>query len=167
MEKANFWIEKLKLIKHPEGGYYGEVYRSDEQIEMEALPERYSGARSFATSIYFLLKGKEFSSFHRLQSDETWHFYEGATLELFVIRKDGTLNRILLGRNPDEGETLQTTIGRNQWFAARVIDPTGYALVGCTVAPGFHFDDFELAKRDELMAQYPHHSQLIKDHTIR
>lgn len=167
MEKANFWIEKLKLVKHPEGGYYAEVYRSDVQMEVEALPEGYRGSRSLATSIYFLLKGHEFSSFHRIQSDETWHFYEGATIELFVIRKDGVLDRILLGRNPDEGETLQTTILRNQWFAARVTDPAGYALVGCTVAPGFHFDDFELADRDELMEQHLQHGQLIKELTFK
>jgi uncharacterized protein len=167
MEKANFWIGKLNLKKHPEGGYYGEVYQSEEQIEKQALPERYRGSRSLATSIYFLLKGNEFSSFHRLQSDETWHFYEGATLELFVIGKDGALHRILLGRNPDAGETHQTTIGHNHWFAARVTDPAGYALVGCTVSPGFHFDDFELADRVELMAQYPQHGQLIKDLTFK
>lgn len=167
MDKAGFWIEKLNLTRHPEGGYFGEAYRSDENVEERFLPDRYLGARNFATAIYFLLNGHEFSSFHRLLSDETWHFYEGATLQLFVLNEDGTLSKKLLGRNPDEGESLQITIGRNQWFAARVSDPAGYALVGCTVAPGFHFDDFELAERDKLLAQYPQHGQLIKELTIR
>lgn len=166
MNTANYWIEKLDLIKHPEGGYFREMYRSDEYIPKTALPARYQSKRNFATSIYFLLEGREFSSFHRIQSDETWHFYVGSTLELYVLNEKGTLTTHLLGRKPEKGEALQSTIPRNHWFGARVVKKDSFALLGCTVAPGFHFDDFELANRSILLQQFPNHGQLIKELTF-
>jgi hypothetical protein len=166
MNSAKYWIEKLELTRHPEGGYYREVYRSGENIGADALPARYQGQRCFATSIYFLLKGDEFSSFHRIQSDETWHFYDGSTLELFVLNDGGFINRFLLGRHVEKSESLQVTIPRNHWFGAKVADPDGFALLGCTVAPGFHFDDFELAERSALLQQFPEHAELIKQLTF-
>jgi len=166
MNTAKYWIEKLELLKHPEGGYFKEVYRSDENIPDLALPDRYQGERSFATSIYFLLEGDEFSSFHRIQSDETWHFYVGYALELYVLSEEAKLTRHSLGRNLEFGEHLQVTIPRNSWFGGRVADPKGFALLGCTVAPGFHFDDFELADRKILLKQFPEHQQLISELTF-
>lgn len=166
MKSAKYWIDQLKLEKHPEGGYFSEVYRSDENIKMGALPNRYSGDRSIATSIYFLLKDDEFSSFHRIHSDETWHFYTGTKLELFVLGDDKKLNRYLLGQNPEAGESLQLTIPRNHWFAGRVIDQNSFALLGCTVAPGFHFDDFELADRAHMISEFPNHKSIISELTI-
>jgi predicted cupin superfamily sugar epimerase len=166
MSSAKYWIEKLDLTKHPEGGYFKEVYRSAENMPKKNLPARYQSNRNFATSIYFLLEGKEFSSFHRIQSDETWHFYVGSTLELHVLNADGSLTSVLLGRNPEQDENLQVTIPHNHWFGARVVDATGFALLGCTVAPGFHFDDFELADRSKLLEQFPGHSQLITELTF-
>ena len=154
-------------MKHPEGGYFREVYRADENIEKFALPDRYMGDRSFATSIYFLLKGEEFSSFHRIKSDETWHFYLGTTLELFVLDNDGKLIRYLLGQNLESGENLQITIPKNSWFAGRVVDKSGFALLGCTVAPGFQFDDFELAEREKLIKRFPDHQFIIQELTIK
>lgn len=167
MKSASYWIEKLQLEKHPEGGYYREVYRSEESIPANLLSVRYRGSRNLATSIYFLLHGHEFSCFHKIQSDETWHFYQGSTLELFVLDADGNLMRHLMGHNLDQGENLQLTILRNHWFAARVIDRGSYALVGCTVAPGFHFDDFELAERSKLIKAFPQHMELIQELTIK
>lgn len=166
MKTAQYWIEILELVKHPEGGYYKEVYRSDENIYKNALPSRYSGDRNVATSIYFLINGDEFSSFHRIQSDETWHFYQGTTLELLVIDDHGKLMVFKLGVDLEAGEQLQHTIPRNHWFAARVIDKGSYTLVGCTVAPGFHFDDFELAERSKLIGQFPKHKKLIEELTF-
>lgn len=166
MNKANGWIEKLKLEKHPEGGYFKEVYRSAEKLDADSLPARYSSDRNMATSIYFLLKGDEFSSFHRIQSDETWHFYAGSTLELFVLENDGKLTRFLLGQNIEVGEHLQLTIPRNHWFGARVVDAKSYSLLGCTVAPGFHFDDFELADRSKLTEEFPVHKEIIRELTF-
>jgi predicted cupin superfamily sugar epimerase len=166
MKSASYWINKLNLAQHPEGGYFSEVYRSNESIKKSALPNRYHGDRSMATSIYFLLKEDEFSSFHRIQSDETWHFYTGTTLELYVLDVDKNLKRHLLGQDPHAGESLQCTIPRNHWFAARVLDQKSYALLGCTVAPGFHFDDFELATRAQLIAQFPEQKTIITELTI-
>jgi len=167
MKTAGYWIEKLQLEKHPEGGYYREVYRSEESIPADVLSVRYRGSRNLSTSIYFLLQGQEFSSFHKIQSDETWHFYQGSTLELFVLETVGNLTRYLMGQHLDNGENLQLTILRNQWFAARMIDKDSYALVGCTVAPGFHFDDFELAERSKLMTTFPQHKKLIEELTFK
>lgn len=165
MNTANYWIEKLELIKHPEGGYFKEVYRSDENIKETALPDRYQGKRSFSTSIYFLLNGDEFSNLHRIQSDETWHFYVGSTLELYVLSEDGRLVIHLLGRDLENGEHLQVTIPRNCWFGGKVKEPESYALLGCTVAPGFHFDDFELGDRNSLISLFPDHKEIIKELT--
>ena len=167
MKAARYWIEKLKLLKHPEGGYYREVYRSDENINKSALSSRYSGSRSVATSIYFLLDGDDFSCFHRLQSDETWHFYQGSTLELLVLDDHGELMVFLLGPDFEAGERLQVTISRNHWFAARVVDKQSYTLVGCTIAPGFHFNDFELADRSKLIKEFPKHEKLIEELTLK
>lgn len=167
MNTSNYWIEKLKLEKHPEGGFFTELYRSSESINKNALPARYSGSRNFATSIYFLLEGGDFSAFHRLQSDEIWHFYQGTALELFVLSTDGELQHYLLGRDFDAGERLQAVITKDHWFAARVRDKAGYALVGCTVSPGFHFDDFELANQSKLIRQFPSHEKLVRELTIR
>jgi predicted cupin superfamily sugar epimerase len=161
MPKVKYWIEKLALKKHPEGGFYKEAYRSDEQISVRCLPVRYSGSRDFSTSIYFLLEGSDFSGFHKIQSDETWHFYEGTPLDLYVISGDGTLQILRLGRDADKGESLQITIPANCWFGARVVEVDGYSLTGCTVAPGFHFDDFELAIRADMAAQFPQHTDII------
>jgi len=165
MNKENYWIDKLNLSKHPEGGFFKEVYRSDENIAVGALPDRYKGDRSFSTSIYFLLKDDDYSGFHRILSDETWHFYTGTTLELFVLCDDGRLVRHLLGQDVKAGENLQMTIPKNHWFSARVLDKNSYALLGCTVAPGFHFDDFEIANRHKLMFKFPQHHQIINELT--
>lgn len=162
MQKAEYWIEKLSLQKHPEGGYFSEVYRSTETIAQNALPSRYNGERNFSTSIYFLLKGEEFSCFHRLQTDEVWHFYKGTTLELFILDLEGNLKILLLGDNLEKGEELQTVVPANCWFAARTVDRNSFTLVGCTMAPGFHFDDFEMAEREKLIAQYPQHAKLVE-----
>lgn len=166
MNTAQYWIDKLELKHHPEGGYFNEVYRAKEDIGESALPKRYAGTRSFATSIYFLLPGNEYSAFHRIKSDETWHFYQGGTLELFVLSKNGSLERHLMGSNYESGERFQLTIPRDHWFAARAVMKDSYALVGCTVAPGFHFEDFELADRKSLLQEFPQHTDIINELTI-
>lgn len=138
------WIRHLGLEAHPEGGHFKEVYRSDERIARSALPGRYSGDRAFATSIYYLLRSGEISRKHRIQSDEIWHHYDGSALELTIHGPDGRPARHLLGKNPDRGETPQLVVPRGLWFEARVAAPDSFVLVGCTVAPGFDFADFEL-----------------------
>ena len=159
---AAFWIEKLRLEPHPEGGYFRQTYRSGVVIAREALPAGFSGARAASTAIYFLLEGKNFSAFHRLQSDELWHFYAGEQLVVHVIEPDGNYFRILLGRDLDGGQVLQGVVRAGCWFASHVADWNSFSVVGCTVAPGFDFEDFEMGKREELDERYPQHRELIE-----
>ncbi|MCF6170121.1 MAG: cupin domain-containing protein [Bacteroidales bacterium] len=160
---AGEWIEQLEMHRHPEGGYYKEVYRSPEQLAAEALPRRFAGARSFSTSIYYLLRQDELSRFHRISADETWHFYDGWPLELISIDPKGKLKRQQLGLNPGSGLFPQLTIPYGHWFAAR---PLGvFSLVGCTVSPGFDFADFELAERRILLEAFPQHKNIIEEFT--
>jgi predicted cupin superfamily sugar epimerase len=159
---ATYWIEKLKLEPHPEGGYYRQTYRAGLVLSQEALPPQFTGPRAASTAIYFLLEGENFSAFHCLCSDELWHFYLGAQLAVHVIDECGEYSEILLGSDPEAGEVLQAVVKAGCWFASQVKDGKSFALVGCTVAPGFDFDDFELAKREELSRLYPQHRKLIK-----
>jgi predicted cupin superfamily sugar epimerase len=165
MHTSQYWIKKLNLQKHPEGGYFNEVYRSDEEIKKGHLPSRYSGARNHSTSIYFLLTSDEFSAFHRIKSDETWHFYSGKAVTLHMIDERGNYLSVKLGSNPEKGDVFQFTIPHGRWFAASVEEPDSYALVGCTVSPGFHFDDFELGKRKNLVKMFPECEEVIKRFT--
>jgi len=153
-------IKHYKLLPHPEGGYYKETYRSAENIPTSALPERFSGVRSYGTAIYFLLLKDLFSAFHRIQSDECWHFYEGDSLHVHVLHQNGNYELICLGRNSTLGEVYQAIVPAGAWFAS---ESTGeYSFVGCTVTPGFDFADFELANAADLKADYPDHKLLIE-----
>jgi uncharacterized protein len=156
-------IKELNLKKHPEGGYFSEIYRSDEMMKKNHLPKRFKDDRHFSTSIYFLLTNKDFSSFHRLQADEVWHFYSGTPLIIYILQNSGKLKKINLGKN----HLYQTVIHAGQWFAAEVSKPDSYSLVGCTVSPGFDFRDFEMAERDILTELYPKQKSLIKRLTIK
>ena len=158
---ARYWVEKLRLEPHPEGGYFRQTYKSDLTIEREGLP-RFRGARAAATAIYFLLEGWNFSAFHRLRSDEMWHFYTGSPLVVHVIDPAGDYSSILLGNDPDSGYVFQAVVKAGCWFASEVQDHALWALVGCTVAPGFEFEDFELARREELARQFPQQKKLIE-----
>jgi hypothetical protein len=162
---ANYWIKKLNLEPHPEGGFYRQTYKADQVLPREALSPQFAGPRPTSTAIYFLLEGKSFSAFHRLRSDELWHFYVGAPVLVHIIGESGEYSEILLGSDPDAGEDLQAVVKAGCWFASHVKDGKSFALVGCTVAPGFDFDDFELAKREELARLYPRHRQVIEQLT--
>ncbi len=152
-------VDYYKLLPHPEGGYYRETYRSDALIGTGAgvFPE----GRAYGTAIYFLLLQHDFSAFHRIKSDEIWHFYEGGPLLVHVIDPEGTLTTIRLGRNAGAGETFQAVVPAGCWFASEPVAGTDFAFVGCTVAPGFDFADFELAERADLCDAYPDHRELI------
>lgn len=162
MKTAEEWISSLGLTRHPEGGYFKEIYRSDESLSKNSLPGRYQGARRFATSIYFLLKSGECSKLHRLKSDEIWYFHAGASVTIYMISADGNLSFKVLGCNAEQGENLQVVIPRGSWFGAEVNQKNSYGLMGCMVAPGFEFEDFELAKREELLKQFPQYEELIR-----
>jgi predicted cupin superfamily sugar epimerase len=162
MQDARYWIDKLKLEPHPEGGYYRETYRSGIVMPESALPSSFKGDRVASTAIYFLLSGDDFSAFHRIASDEMWHLYAGGPLSVHVISGDGHWNELRLGRNPDLGELLQGVVTAGCWFGACLVEPDAFALVGCTVAPGFDFEDFEMADRASLLAACPQHEALIR-----
>ncbi len=154
-------VESLELLPHPEGGFYKEVYRSPTMISKAALPANFSGDRSYCTSIYFLLTSENFSAFHRIKQDEIWHFYGGSSLSVHVIDADGTYTEHNVGMNFDNGEQPQLVVPAGCWFASSVPKKDSYAFVGCTVAPGFDFDDFELADRNTLQEEHPLHKDII------
>jgi len=162
---AAYWITHLGLSPHPEGGYFVETYRSSEAMPARALPSRYSGSRAFSSAIYFLLAGGDFSAFHRLRSDEIWHSYAGCGLALFVIGQSGHLTVHNLDARPRGGARPQVMIPSGSWLAAKPLVRDSYALVGCTVAPGFEFADFELGDRAALISQFPMHRALIESLT--
>lgn len=159
---AAYWIDKLQLARHIEGGAYRETYRSSVSVRLECLPPGFGGDRNICTGIYFLLGKGEFSAFHRIASDECWHFYSGDTLLIYEIAPSGALTTHRLGSDIEKGESFQVMISAGSWFASVPAEGSEYALVGCTVAPGFDFADFELADRNTLSAQYPEHTDLIK-----
>jgi uncharacterized protein len=162
LKNSKYWIEKLGLIKHPEGGWYREVYKSDELIKKEHLPERFSGGdRHFSTAIYFLLSGGEYSAFHRIKSDETWHFYDGSAVTIHMIDSSGNYSSASLGVDIESGEIPQFTVPHSSWFAAEVTEPDSFALVGCTVSPGFHFDDFEMGERETMINDFKNLENII------
>jgi uncharacterized protein len=162
MKSASYWVEKYDMQPHPEGGYFVETYRSAEVIPSAALPTRFSGARCFATGIYFLLENHHFSALHRIQSDELWHFYAGGPLHVYVIHADNRLEIIQLGNNPDAGEVFQAMVPAGAWFGSKPAPDSAYSLVGCTVAPGFDFADFEMATRETMLRNYPQHEAVIQ-----
>ena len=162
MKTAEYWIGQLKLEKHPEGGCFSEHYRSSELISRSALPERFSGDRVFSTCIYFLLTRGEFSAFHRIQQDEIWHFYDGASLYIHIIEPDGGYRKSILGCEPESGAFPQVIVPAGAWFAAEPAENTDFCLCGCTVAPGFDFADFEMPGAETLIAQFPNHSSLLE-----
>lgn len=140
-------VELLGLAPHPEGGFYRETFRAP-------------GARAASTAIYFLLPGGTFSALHRIRSDEVWHHYDGAPLELFVI-EDGAARRVVLGRDLAAGERPQHVVPAGAWQAAMPIGE-GWTLAGCTVAPGFDFAEFEMPPREELERLLPDHRDLVR-----
>ena len=163
--EARYWIEKLRLEEHPEGGFFRRTYQSSESTSAECLPDRFGGRRAFSSAIYYLLPGDRVSAFHRIKSDELWHFYAGAPLVISVLDTTGRLSTLRLGRDPDRGESFQAVAPAGHWFGAAVTDPASYCLVGCTVSPGFEYEDFELARRDNLLARFPQHRGLIEQLT--
>ena len=162
MNAAREWIEALGLQRHPEGGWYREIYRSAETIPQRCLPARFDGDRAVSTAIYFLLEESEFSALHRLRQDELWHFYDGAAITLHTIDPSGEYSPVRLGRNRDQGEELLRVVPAGWLFGVTVDDTASFALAGCTVSPGFDFADFDMPGRDELLEEYPQHRHLIE-----
>lgn len=162
--EISYLVEQLELLPHPEGGFYKETYRSSQLISKEAL-HGFSGDRNFCTSIYFLLTSANFSAFHRIKQDEIWHFYKGSPLLVHVIDQQGNYTCHEVGMDLVKGQCPQLTVPAGCWFASSVKEPDSYSFVGCTVAPGFDFEDFELARRSDLIAEFPQHAIIINELT--
>lgn len=159
--KADDLIKKLNLTEHPEGGYYKEVFRSKGVIGPDADNTVYPAGRNFLTSIYYLLRGDDTSSFHRIKSDETWHFYSGSPATIHIIHPDSLYEALYLGPELDKGQLFQHTVPGGSWFGVSVNSADSYLLAGCTVAPGFDFDDFEMGDAYKLKQAFPEHSEII------
>jgi uncharacterized protein len=159
--EAQEYIVRLKLQPHREGGFYTQTYYSSEQISANALPERYPGDRPFSTAIYYLLQQGDFSSFHRIKSDECWHFYIGGVLYIHVIDNSGKYTCIKLGNVLENHEVFQYVVPAGSWFAVEPAPETAFALTGCTVAPGFDFEDFEMGNKKDLLAVFPQYHTII------
>ena len=161
---ADQLIKSLRLAPHPEGGFFRETYRAAGTIAGNALPNGFAGDRVFSTSIYYLLQGRQVSVLHRIRSDELWHFHMGDAMEVIDITRDGALTTTVLGHDVADGNTLQSVVPAGRWFGARLARPAkdAFALMGCTVAPGFDFADFEIAHRDTLLNAFPQHTAIIK-----
>ena len=161
MTEAEKIIKSLQLQPHPEGGFFKETYRSQGTINVDSLGEDFSEKRNYSTCIYFLLTSDNFSAFHRIKQDEIWHFYKGSPIKLHVISEEGIYKKIIIGNNLEKGELPQCVVKAKQYFAAEVININDFTLVGCTVAPGFDFNDFELPKRNQLVSKFPQYQSEI------
>ncbi|WP_028562601.1 cupin domain-containing protein [Paenibacillus pinihumi] len=157
-----YWISKLNLAAHPEGGYYKRTYQGEEKITDQELSVQFDGHRFLYTSIYFLLRSGEVSHFHRLKSDELWYYHAGSSLTIHVIHEDGRYEEVKLGTNLDNNETLQYLVPKNSIFGSSVLEADTFSLVGCMVSPGFDFQDFELFTQKELLPLYPEHHDVIR-----
>ena len=156
--KAADIIEQLGLVAHPEGGWYREIYRSDQIVPTDR------GDRSAGTGIYYLLEAGDFSAFHRVLADEVWHAYVGGRATLVQLTDKG-IETTLLGTDLTDSQIPQALVPAGVWQGVYLNEGTEFALMGCTVSPGFDFDDFELAERSELMAQFPDAPDLIEQLT--
>ena len=155
-------IEKLKLIPHPiEGGYYLETYRAKEGTLKNALPDRFTGDRSFCTSIYYVISPNRISSLHLMLADETWHFYLGSPINLVEITPQGELIETIMGPDVAAGQVPQYTVMNHNWLGAYNLEKDQFSLVGCTVAPGMELDDYVHGKREDLLKLFPDHKDII------
>ncbi|HDK7155265.1 TPA: cupin domain-containing protein [Clostridium botulinum] len=161
MKDANYFIEKLDMTDHPEGGYYKESFISAENITDSDLTTTFEDKRILWTSIYFLLRNGEVSNFHRLKSDEMWYYHSGSPLTIYMITPEGELITEQLGLDIEKGEKPQVLVPKNYIFGS-AMNNKGYALVGCMVSPGFEFRDFELFERDTLLNLYPKYKETIE-----
>jgi predicted cupin superfamily sugar epimerase len=151
-------IRRLDLKPHPtEGGWYAETWRAGENLPADGLPERYGAPRCLGTAIYYLVTPQGFSALHRLKSDEVFHFYLGDAVQMLQLLPDGSGRRIALGHDLSGGETPQCLVPAGVWQGSRLLPggQTGYALLGCTVAPGFDFADYEHGQKAELTRLWP------------
>lgn len=151
MKNAEYYIEKLEMSPHVEGGYFKESFLSNDEVRKD---------RKLWSSIYFLLRTGEVSNFHRLKSDELWYYHDGEALTIYMITPDGDLIIKQLGINIENGEVPQVLVPKGHIFGS-AMNNEGFSLVGCMVAPAFEYEDFELFEREYLLNLYPEHKDVI------
>jgi hypothetical protein len=152
---SKYWIKKLGLVRHIEGGYYKQIYAS----QKDCLEHK---VKNLATCIFYLLEEGDFSAFHKINADEIWHFFLGSSLTLYSVNEiDSEMKTKKLGKNFDNNESLQLVINEGNWFAAEVDDKLSFTLVGCTVIPGFAYKNFEIAKKQSLIQKFPLYRDLF------
>ena len=164
-QTAQYWIGHLQLNPHPEGGYYREVYLSENRFKKRE-DDAFPSGRRFYSSIYYLLEKGQFSAFHRLKSNEIWHHYAGRSAEITILTGSG-LKTMLLGKNLLKSEQFEQLVPANTWFTVAPSSGTNFVLCGCTMVPGFEFEDFELGTKKILLQQFPEFATLIKLRCIR
>jgi uncharacterized protein len=163
---AEALIELLQLSPHPEGGYFRETFRATARLQR--LDSSSFGAhRAASTAIYFLMPAGTFSAWHSVRSDEVWHYYDGVATEIHTIDPAGVHTAVVLGRDLARDERPQRVVPAGWLQAARPValcgTQTGYSLCGCTVSPGFEFDEFDIPPRADLHRRFPHLGSLIDD----
>jgi predicted cupin superfamily sugar epimerase len=150
----------LGLAPHPrEGGWYVRTWESAEFVAAEV------GERRTSTAIYYLLEPGTFSEMHRLKSDEVFHHYLGGAVEMLQLFADGTSSRVVIGKDLEGGERPQVVVQRGVWQGSRLLGGEGFALLGCTVSPGFEFEDYESGSCEELSARWTERTELIAELT--
>lgn len=160
MHTADYFIQKLDMTPHPEGGFFKENEASSDHTLVTNDETGTSKSRKLWTSIYFLLRDGEVSNFHRLDSDEMWYYHAGSSLTIYVITPEGELLTRELGLDMEKGEQPQVLVPKGSIFGS-AMNKEGYALVGCMVSPGFVFEDFELFDRADLLKNYPQYKETI------
>jgi hypothetical protein len=161
ISELEYWVSKLGLVPHPEGGYFRNTFESTERTSDQELQVNFEGLRKLYTSIYFLLTSENVSHFHRLKSDELWYFHAGSPLIIHVIHDNGVYEEMKLGLNLENGEVPQALVPKNAIFGSSVNENDTCSLVGCMVSPGFEYQDFEMFTQAELLAIYPQHKEII------
>lgn len=149
-------VKLYDLQPHPEGGYFKETYRSAQTMDTEG------GTRNHSTAIYFLIPEGKKSHLHRIKSDELWHFYLGDPMTLVQISPEGAVEQITLGADVKNGQRVQHTVPAGYWFGAYPNPGSRYSFFGCTVAPGFDFQDFEMGNREKLLQEFPNAKEVIE-----
>jgi len=162
MISADEIIERLGLEPHPEeGGYFVQTYKSAETVPKAGLPGRYPSERAFGTAIFYLLTADTFSALHRLASDEIFHFYLGDPVTMLQLHPDGSSQVVTLGQDMLQGQELQVVVHRGTWQGSFLNEGGEFAVLGCTVAPGFEYEDYEGGSRESLLEKYPDERELI------
>ena len=156
IQNEDYWIGQLNMVPHPEGGFYKEVFRSG----IEILRKNTTDLKPACTSIYYLLRGCDYSGFHRLTSDEIWYYHKGEPLLIYEL----TVNGFMITHELSDRKTghLSVVIESGSWFAAAIPSGKEFSLVSCAVAPGFDFNEFEMAKKEELIRLFPEHRRIIE-----